>query len=79
MQWKTTLETQQVLLFFDEMHPGTCRYCKNRCMSRTTQKTQFSLSILHKLRNLLLQLSTVTINGDWTSIRKVVEFPFIFS
>ncbi len=45
MRLITTLETQQVLFFCDVMHPGTCRHCKNACVSETTQKTQRSLSI----------------------------------
>ncbi len=52
------------VLFCDAMHPGTCKHCKNGYVSRTNQKTQLSLSICHKLRNLLLQLTTVTINTD---------------
>ncbi len=44
MQRITTLETQQVLFFCDAMHPGTCRHCKNGCVSRTAQKTQLSVN-----------------------------------
>ncbi len=67
-QQKTILETRQVLVFLGffgvAMHPGTCRHCKSGCVNRTTQKTQLSLSIQHKLRNLLLQLTTITISID---------------
>ncbi len=45
MRQVTTLETRQELFFCDAMHPGTCRHCKNSRVSRTTHKTQFSLSI----------------------------------
>ncbi len=41
-----------------------------------TQKIHLSLSIWHKLSNLLLQLTTITINIEWTSTWKVVEFSF---
>ncbi len=76
MQRITTLETQQVLLFCDEMHSGTCKHYKNGCVSRTTQITQLSLSIQHKLRDLLLHLTTVTINIDRTSTWKMLDFRF---
>ncbi len=68
----TTLKTQQVLFFCDAMDPGTCRHSKNGCVSRTTQKIQLSLSISHKLRNLLLQLTAITITTHWTFTCKVV-------
>ncbi len=47
IQWITTLEIQQILFFCvcDAMHSGICRRCKNGCVSRTTQKTQPSLSV----------------------------------
>ncbi len=61
-------------VFCDAMHPGTCRHFKNGCVSRTTQKTPLSLSI-HKLNNLLLQLTTITISIDWTSTCPM-DFPF---
>ncbi len=35
MQQIKTLETQQVLLFRDAMHHGTCRHCKNGCVEQT--------------------------------------------
>ncbi len=67
-------------LFFvcvcDAVHPGIFWHCKNGCVSGTTQKTQLSLSINHKLRNLLLQLTTITFNTDWTSTWKVMDYPF---
>ncbi len=53
--------------FCDAMHPGTHRHCKNGYVSRTSQKTQLSLSIWDKLRKLLFQLTTVTINIDGKS------------
>ncbi len=43
--WITTLETRQVLFFCDAMHPGTYGHCRNSSVSRTTQKTQLSLSV----------------------------------
>ncbi len=45
--------------FCDAMHPGTCRHCKNDCVSRTTQKTWLSLSTQQKLRNLFFLPSTL--------------------
>ncbi len=75
----TTLETWQVLFFCDAMRPGTCRHCKNGCVSRTnSEKSALSISIA-QTEEFLLQLTTVTISIDWTSIWKVVDFPFKLS
>ncbi len=72
----TTLMTWQMLFFLQciLVHVGTAW---TAVRAGQTQKTRLSLSIKHKLRNLLLQLTTVTINIDWTSTWKVVmEFSF---
>ncbi len=46
------------------VHVGTARMAVS---ARQTQKIQLSLSVQHELRNLLLQLTTVTISINWTS------------
>lgn len=59
------------------VHPGAWRHCLHSAASRRTQP---SLSIYHTLRNLLLQMTSCTIDTDWTSTCNAAKISFhIFS